>query len=90
MSAGPVPSGAPGVALGTCSLSGRGWQLWRRSSYGYEVGGPVGCDAGGPVGCEVGGPVGCEVGGPVRWEAGGPAGWELWEDDARGCGTAAQ
>jgi hypothetical protein len=90
MSAGPVPVREPGVALGACSLSGRGWQLCWRSSYGYEVGGPVGCEVGGPVGWEVGGPVGCEAGGPVGCEAGGPAGWELWEDDARGCGTAAQ
>jgi len=57
-----------------------------RGAYGCEVGLPVACGAG----WVAGGPVGWEAGGPVGWEAGGPAGWELWEDDARGCGTAAQ
>src|SRR5215470_8371409 len=58
-----------------------------RGAYGCEVGLPVACG----VGWEVGGPVGWEAGGPFGWwEAFGPAGWELWEDDAPGCGTAAQ
>jgi hypothetical protein len=86
MSAGPVPIREPQVALGACSLSGRGWQLCRCSCHGYEVGWPVACE----VGWEAGGPVGWEAGGPVGWEDGGPAGWELWADDGPGCGTAAQ
>jgi len=61
-------------------------RLFCRGAYGCEVGLPVACG----VGWERGGPVGWEVGGPVGWEVGGPVGWERWEDDAPGCGTAAQ
>ena len=56
------------------------------SAYECELGLPVAWG----VGWDVGGPLRWEAGGPVGWEAGGPVGWAVWEDDAPGCGTAAQ
>ena len=84
-------AGAPGgdrAPARRLPVTGRGWRvrLWQRRDYACEVGGPAGCEDGGPVGCEVGGPVGCEVGCDVGW----PVGCEACEDDAPGCGTAAQ